>query len=77
MTHHMTKPPAAVKRRLQLSKAEAGPDRASSRYQAEHTGRDQPTRLLLCDFDKTIADFDAGQLLQCVSREQFCRLRSL
>ena len=67
MTHHMTKPTMPAKRRLQLSKAQAGPHCASSRYQAEHTGQDQPARLLLCDFDKTIADFDAGQLLQHMS----------
>lgn len=57
---HRTNPIAPVKRRLQLSKARSGPERMSSRSQVEHTEREQPVQLLLCDFDNTIADFDAG-----------------
>ncbi len=59
---HVSKPEVPVKHRLQLTKAQSGPDRISSRHQAEQTpASPQPSRLLLCDFDKTIADFDAGE----------------
>ena len=55
-------PEVLVKRKLQLTKARSGPDRISSRHQPEQTpASQQPSRLLLCDFDKTIADFDAGE----------------
>ena len=60
MTHHMTKPLAPVKRRLKLTQAESGPHRVSSRTQAERTDEEQPSQLLLCDFDHTLADFDTG-----------------
>lgn len=60
MTHHMTKPLAPVKRRLTLCEAESGPDRLSTRTQAERTDEEQPSQLLLCDFDHTLADFDTG-----------------
>ncbi|KAL0044617.1 hypothetical protein WJX82_002935 [Trebouxia sp. C0006] len=57
-------PEVLVKRKLQLTKARSGPDRISSRHQPEQTpASQQPSRLLLCDFDKTIADFDAGERL--------------
>lgn len=56
----MTKPLAPVKRRLQLTQAESGPDRASSCTQAERPDEEQPSQLLLCDFDHTLADFDTG-----------------
>ena len=56
----MTKPLMPVKRQLPLSKAESGPDRISSRSQAQHTDSHQPSQLLLCDFDHTLADFDTG-----------------
>lgn len=60
MTQHLSKPLVPVKRRLQLS-AESGPDRMASWSQAEDTDDDeQPSQLLLCDFDNTLADFDTG-----------------
>jgi hypothetical protein len=59
---HASKPEVPVKRKLQLTKAQSGPDRISSRHRAEQPSASrQPSRLLLCDFDKTIADFDAGE----------------
>ena len=59
---HASKPEVPVKRKLQLTKAQSGPDRISSRHQPEQaSASQQPSRLLLCDFDKTIADFDAGE----------------
>ena len=58
----MTKPLMPVKRQLQLSKAEAGPDYIGSRSQAQHTDAHQPSQLLLCDFDHTLADFDTGDV---------------
>lgn len=62
LSHHTPKPGVPVRRRLPLTKAQTGPDRISSRRQAEQTSASQqPSRLLLCDFDKTIADFDAGE----------------
>ncbi|KAL0032835.1 hypothetical protein WJX77_001986 [Trebouxia sp. C0004] len=64
LIHHVSKPEVAVKRKLQLSKAQSGPDRISSRHQQKQPSPSrQPSRLLLCDFDKTIADFDAGERL--------------
>ena len=60
MTHHMAKSLMPVKRQLQLSKAESGSDRISSRSQTQHTHGHQPSQLLLCDFDHTLADFDTG-----------------
>ncbi len=62
LSRHASKAEVPVKRRLQLTKAQSGPDRISSRHQPEQTSAShQPSRLLLCDFDKTIADFDAGE----------------
>ena len=62
LIRHTAKPEVTVKRKLQLTKAQSGPDRISSRHQADQTPASlQPARLLLCDFDKTIADFDAGE----------------
>ncbi len=59
---HASRPEVPVKRKLQLTKAQSGPDRISSRHQAQQPSASQkPSRLLLCDFDKTIADFDAGE----------------
>ncbi|KAL0039408.1 hypothetical protein WJX79_007128 [Trebouxia sp. C0005] len=64
LIRHTAKPEVTVKRKLQLTKAQSGPDRISSRHQADQTPASlQPARLLLCDFDKTIADFDAGERL--------------
>ncbi len=64
-----SKPEVPVKRKLQLTKAQSGPDRISSRHQAEQTpASQQPSRLLLCDFDKTIADFDAGEARACLGQ---------
>ena len=78
MTHHMTKTLAPVKRRLQLSQAESGPDRISSRSQAEHTDDDQPSQLLLCDFDHTLADFDTGDFdSELASPSQYCAILTI
>lgn len=61
LSQHDAKPIVPVKR--QLTKAQSGPDRMSSRRLAQQTAIKQPSTLLLCDFDKTIADFDAGEHL--------------
>ena len=68
LSHHASKPIVPVKRRLHMTKAHSeGPDRITSRRQTEAAQAAAqaaaPSRLLLCDFDKTIADFDAGETL--------------
>ena len=63
LSQHDAKPIVPVKRQLQLTKAQSGPDRMSSRRLAQQAAIKQPSTLLLCDFDKTIADFDAGEHL--------------
>lgn len=51
---------AAVSSSKKLPLIRATPDRADARAVADAGAAQPSSRLLLCDFDKTIADFDAG-----------------
>ena len=52
---------AAVPSPKKLPLIRATPDRADARAITDAGAAQPSSRLLLCDFDKTIADFDAGQ----------------